>query len=238
MSKTNPIVLCAFLMLFLASCTEAFKHKQEVADKYLDDMNASSVTCGVSAETSNGVSTSMTTFTFKDCSSHIEDVERERAANSVAKEIATELSEKDLEGETHLKIIAESKAGETFTYLFELPELRKAEEYLKITDDAVAACIADDQAAIQKLKDNELLPDDVMGEIYYVTHYNDSLYAGQKLTTEMLGYRFANGVDDPELELFSVDYEVTGESAHTNYTINVDRNTNKVVYIWLKTNPY
>jgi hypothetical protein len=236
--KTNPIALCAIAMLFLASCTEAFKHKQEIADKYVDYMNAARVTCGVFSETNNGESMSMTTFTFSDCSSHIEDIEREWAANKVAIDMLGELSEKDLEGETHMKIIAESKAGETFTYLFELPDLRKTDEFLKIADDAVAACIADDHDAIHKIKDNKMMPDDLMDEIYDVTHYNDSIYEGQKLTTEMLGYRFANGADDEELELLSVEYDVKGESAHTYYTINVDRNTKKVVYIWLKTDPY
>lgn len=234
----SPIAICVIAILFLASCTEAFKHKQEVAEKHLDEMEAGNVTCGVLAETNNGESRSMTTYTFTDCSSQIEDIEREWTANKVANELLAELTEKDLEGETHMKIIAETKAGETYTYLFELPDLKKTEEYIKITDDAIAACIEDDQDAFDKLKDDELLPDEAMIEIYSVTHYNDSVYDGQQLTTEMLGYHFTTAVEDEELELFSADYDVAGENAHTMYTINVDRNTNKVVAIWLKTDPY
>lgn len=234
---TRPLAICAIAIMFLSSCTEAFKHKQEVADKYIDDMEAGNVVCGVLSETNNGESRSMTTFTFSDCSSNIEDMDRQWAASKVANDMLGELTDKDLEGETHLKIIAETKDGISFTYLFELAHLKRTEEYMKIADATVAACIADDQEAIDKLKDDGLMPDDAMHEIYDVTHYNDSVYEGQKLTTETLGYFFANAEDNAELEMFSVDYDVIGDAAHTTYTINVDRNTNKVVAIWLKTRP-
>jgi hypothetical protein len=237
-TKTNPLAICVIAILFLASCTEAFKHKQEVANKYLDEMNAGSVTCGVLAETNNGESMSMTTYTFSDCNSHIEDIEREWAVNRVANEMLDELTEKDIEGETHMKIVAVTKNNERLEYLFLLDDLRRTEEFLKIADEVLAACIADDQEAIDKLKDDSYLPDDAMGEIYTVTHYNDSLYEGQKLNTGTLGYHFASGTEDDGLKLFSVDYDVTGESAHTSYTVNINRDTKKVAGIWLKTNPY
>lgn len=236
--KTNPIAICALVMLLLASCTESFKHKQEVAEKHLDEMTASSVTCGVLAETNNGESMSMTTFTYKDCSSHIADIEREWTVNAVAKSISEELTAKDLEGETHMKIIAETKAGETFTYLFALPDFKMTDELMKIADETLDACILDDHDAVNKLIDNSILPENAMEEIYYVTRYNDSIYEDQPLTTVTLGYHFADGTEDPDLKLFSVDYDVQGDVAHTTYTINVDRKTKKVVGIWLKTDPY
>ena len=233
----NYFVLLLFPVLLIASCTEAYKHKQEAARNYVDDMQASGVTCGIRAETNNGVSREMTTFTFSGCSPDLQDVEREWIANRVAYGLVSDLAEKDLEGETHLEIIAEIDGGQR-EYLFELPHLRKTKEFLQVVDQALDACIANDGAKLNALKDDALMPDEVMGNINAVMQYNDSLYRGQQLTTEMFGYRFASGEKDPDLKLFSVDYDVTGQTNHTLYTINVDCKTGKVVYVWMKTIAY
>jgi hypothetical protein len=235
--KTNLFATAVITLLLFASCTEAFRHKMKVADHYVDDMNATGVTCGASTNTTNGVTVTKTTLTFAGCDNKIEDIEREYAANRVAKDFYGEMTEEDLAGETHLEIIAETKDKITFTYVFELEDLKEVEEYLATTDKVVNACIEDDQAAIGKLKDDEMMPDEAMYQIYNVTHYNDSLFAGQQLKTEVIGYRFAEGAEDPDLQLFSVDYGVTGDNAITYYTINIDRETKKVVYIWLRTDP-
>lgn len=233
--KTNlTTALCALTILFLSSCTEAFRHKMEVADKYVDDMHASSVTTGASTNTNNGETVSMTTLTFKGCEAGIDDIDREWAANRVAKEFLAEMAEKDIEGETHLQIIAET--GENnFDYMFELDDLKRTDEFLAIATEAVNACISADTSAINAMKDDAMMPDDQMYQIYSVMFYNDSLYGGAQLDPEVLGYRFAEGVDDPDLKLFSVDYNASATEAHTRYTINIDRDTKKVVYIWLKT---
>jgi hypothetical protein len=234
MIKTNLLALGAISMLLLSSCTEAFRHKMEVADKYVDDMKATGVTCGASAATSNGESTSQTMLTFTGCDPDVEDIEREWTANRVANEFLGEMTGKDLEGETHLQIIAETGKN-NFDYTFELDKLKRTDEYLDVVNEAVEACIAADTLAVDALKDDELMPDDQMYQIYNVLVYNDSIYGGQKLDNELLGYRFTTGVDDPDLKLFSADYVAKGAEATTRYTINIDCDTKKVVYIWVKT---
>lgn len=222
-------------MLCLASCTAEFKHKMEVADKYIDDMSADNVVCGTASETNNGQSMSMTTLKFTGCSSHIDEIEREWAVNKVAKEFYGEMTEKDIEGETHLKITAETKGSTTFDFIFPLSDLKRIDEFTAICNEAMEACVYNDTAAIDALKDDEMMPDEEMYQIYNVMAYNDSLYEGDNVVKDMMGYRFAEGENDPDLKLFSVDYDVTGTNYHTRYTINIDRETNKVVYIWLKT---
>ena len=236
--KTKFILAGAIVALFFASCTEAFKHKMEVADKYLDEIGASSVTCGTMAETNNGESMSMTTLSFKGVPADMEDIDREWAVNKIAFGFFGEMTDKDLEGETHLRINVETADAHAFEYTFPLDDLKRTNDFIKIADEALQACVDNDQDAFNKLKDNEMMPDEQMYNIYDATHYNDSIYEGQKLTTEMLGFRFANGEDDPDLKMLSVDYDVSGETAFTSYTINVDLKTKKVVYVWLKTYPY
>jgi Fe-S cluster assembly iron-binding protein IscA len=236
MNKTL-LALSAIATLWMTSCTETFKHKMEVADKYLDEIGATSVTCGTAAETSNGESMSMTTLSFSGCPDDIEDIAREWAANRVAVGFFGEMTEKDLEGETHLRVNVETDDAHAYEYTFKLNDLKKTEEFLKIADDALQVCINNDQEGFDKMKDDEMMPDDQMYQIYDVMAYNDSIYDGQVLATELAGFRFANGAEDPDLELFSVDYDVIGETSTTAYTINVDRKTKKVVYVWLKTTP-
>lgn len=236
--KANFILAGALATLLFVSCTDTFRYKMQVADKYVDDMEATGVTCGTSTQTNNGTSMSMTTLTFTGCRPEVGDVEREWMASRVAKDFLGEMTDKDLEGETHLKIGVETTDGAAYEYLFPLNELKEVGGYLAITDKALQACVMDDEAAFDQLKDNKLMPDEEMYQIYLVTHYNDSLFAGQPLDKKMLGYRFAEGANNADLKLFSVDYDVQGETAHTFYTINLDRDTKKVVYVWLKTNPY
>lgn len=237
MSKQTLLFFAIGLMLFATSCTEAFKHKMEVADKYLDDMQASSVVCGTATETNNGETMNMTTLKFEGCANSTEDLERERIANQVAADFYSEMKPEDVAGETHLKISAETKDNMQYEYLFELEALKNVSEYQSTADQMLEACIAQDSLAIRELKDNSMMPDDQMYQIYDVLAYNDSIYAGDNLVKEFNGFRLTNGVDDPDLELFSANYMVVGKEWNTMYTINIDRSSKKVVYVWVKTDP-
>lgn len=236
--KKQALFLSAItLLIFATSCTEAFKKKMDTANKYLDEMMAKSVVCGTASETNNGVSMSMTTLKFEKCDAGLTDAERERRANNVAKEFYDAMTPEDLSGETHLKITAETEDDMVYEYLFDLNDLKELDTYKKITDQMFEACIAQDTATIVELKDNTLMPDDQMYQIYDVMAYNDSLYAGQNPVKDMLGYRLTNGVDDPNQLMYSANYLYTGTEFQTMYTINVDRKTKKVVYVWLKSDP-
>lgn len=233
--KTNPLALCAIVILFLSSCTEEFRHKMEVADQYVDDMHATSVTTGVSTNTNSGETQSKTTLTFKGCDNDIEDAERAVVATRVAKEFLGEMKEKDTEGETHLEIIAETAGNYQYTYLFLLDHLRKTDEYLAVAKDAVDACMAVDTVAFDAMKDDEALPDNEMSGIYSAMSYHDSVYGGGDRKLEVSGYFFENLVNDAEREVLTVDYLASaGGLPTTHYTLRIDCETKKVVFIWLR----
>lgn len=235
--KSKFLLPGTLVLLLVASCTEAFKHKMEVANKYLGDMNAKSVICGTATETTNGKSITMTTLKFEGCANTTEGIERERITNQVAVDFYGEMKPEELEGETHLKISAETKDNTQFEYLFDLESLKSVGEYQKITDQMFEACIAQDTAAIRDLKDNSMMPDEQMGSIYEVLAYNDSIYQGDNPVKEFIGFRLTNGVEDPDLQLYSANYMHNGKDWHTMYTININRKTKKVVYIWVKSDP-
>jgi len=237
MKKQALIFSAIALTAFATSCTEAFKHKMKAADNYVDDMQAKSVICGTATETTNGESITMTTLKFEGCANTLEDMERERIANQVALDFYKEMKPEELEGETHLKIGATTKSDMQYEYLFDLESLKNEGAYRTIADGMFEACIAQDTSAIQELKDNSMMPDADMYQIYDVLAYNDSIYRGDNPVKDFAGFRMTNGVDDPDLEMYSANYTYDGKDYLTNYTINVDRNSKKVVYVWVKTDP-
>jgi hypothetical protein len=234
--KTQTHVFFALLIaaFVFTSCTEAFKKKMASADTYLDEMMATSVNVGTSAETNNGESKSYTSLTFKGCDADLTDAERERRANEVAHGFYKSLTAEDLQGETHLQIISETADNVTYTYLFELEGLKAVDDCGKVAKEMLDACLAQDTSKIRELKDNDFMPDDQMHIIYDVLAYKDSVYAGTTPKIEPLGFRLTDGADDPDLKLYSANYIAEKSGEATLYTINVDRKTNKVVYIWIR----
>lgn len=222
-------------LLLLTSCTEAFKHKMKVADQYVDDMHATGVTTGASTNTNNGETQTMTTLTFTGCENDMEDADRAYIATRVAKDFLGEMTDKDLEGETHLQIIAETEDNYNYTYLFLLDHLRLTDEYLDVAKDAVNACIKVDTAAFDAMKDDDALPDNEVGDIYRAMHYHDSIYGGAERKLEVLGYFYENLVNQPDREVLTVEYIAeAGGQPGTRYSLRIDCETKKVVYIWLR----
>ncbi|HTF03175.1 MAG TPA: hypothetical protein VK826_04085 [Bacteroidia bacterium] len=238
-TKTNPIVLLLLVAtaFTFTSCTEAFKRKMDTAEAALPELGAKNVIVGTSTETNNGVHRSMTTLTFSGIDSKIDLLDLEQRVTKVAWDFYTSLSREDFKDETHLQVIATLSNGESQTYTFPLPDLDKVSQYQKVTDEMVQAMIDQDTAKMRELKDDDYLPDDQLGQIYAIMAYNDSVYTGKTIKTDLAGFRLANGEDDPNLELFSANYDCGTDDTQTLYTVNVDRKTKKVVYLWTKTTP-
>lgn len=235
-SHALVIFLLAAFTIGFSSCTEAYKKKQATANELLDEMKAGGVVVGYSAKAEAGSDTrKTTTLTFSDV--ELKDpMELEYRVNRVAMEFFNKVGETEMKDETHLEIITQTDDG-SYTFLFPLSDLRKMESYLTVADAMVNACHEMDTLKIQELKDDAYLPEEVMAEIYAVNAFNDSIYHGQPFAIEQVGYRIAEGEEDPDLELVSVDYECGNDKNLTRYTINVDRKTKKVVYMWMKTDP-
>lgn len=237
--RANIVVILILTVIIsgLSSCTEAYKKKQETANELLDEMRAGGVIVGYSAKAEAGSeSTKTTTLTFSDVEMG-DPIELEFRVNRVAMDFFAKVGETEMKDETHLEVIVQTKDDASYSFLFPLSDLRKMESYLAVADAMVNACHEMDTTKIQELKDDAYLPEEVMAEIYAVNAYNDSIYRGQPFAIEQTGYRIANGEDDPDLELLSVDYECGNDMNKTRYTINVDRKTKKVVYMWMKTDP-
>ncbi len=236
---TTPIFLFLIAVIGFGgqSCTETYKKKQTVADGLIGDMGATSVSVGYSTKAEAGSETiSKTTLTFKGVD-FTDDVAGEIVVNRVAQKFITGLSKEDLKDETHLEIVIDAKDKLEYTFMFRLTELAMVPEFQAITDAMIKACVEKDTVKIQELKDNEYMPDDQMSVIYDVNQYVDSLYMGQKMEQENVGFRLTNGADNKDLKLFSANYVRVGTEFLTQYTINVDRKSKKVVYIWMNTDP-
>lgn len=233
-TQTHAFIALLITAAAFASCTEAFKKKMTNADAFLDEMMATGVNVGTASETNNGASKSYTTLTFKGCNADLTDAERERRANDVAHGFYKSLTAEDLQGETHLQIISETADNVTYTYFFELSGLKAVDDCDKVAKGMLDACLSLDTAKIQELKDNAFMPDDQMYVIYDALAYNDSLYGNASPKIESLGFRLTDGADDPNLKLYSANYIITANEVATLYTINVDRKTKKVVYIWVR----
>jgi hypothetical protein len=231
--KTNPLVTLIFSLIFLVSCTEAFQNKNKVAEEFVDDMKASGVTVGYAANTSAGKGTSkVTTLTFNDVTLNIEDLEEN--VNEVALKFYNTIPKEDLKGETALEIVTKMKDGEEYTFNFPLKELAIAEELLKNAEAMVQACHDNDSDKIRKLKDDDYLPDDVMADIYTLNADNAAAFSGQTYQVKRTGFRFASGEDDPDLRMVTANFAGGNKQMFTDYTVNVDCKTKKVVYIWMK----
>jgi hypothetical protein len=136
-----------------------------------------------------------------------------------------------------LKIITKLDNDKSWEYTFELPDLDQISQYQKVTDEMVQAMIDQDTAKMKELKDDSYLPDNELAQIYAVMAYDDSIYNGQTVKKELTGFRLASGKDDPDLQLYSANYDCGTKEMQTRYTVNVDRKTKKVVYLWTKTDP-
>jgi len=231
--KTNPIVFLLFIGVFLGSCTDEFKNKNKVAEEFVDDMKASGVTVGYAANTSTGKGTSkVTTLTFNDVTLNIENLEEK--VNEVAFMFYSTIPKEDLKGETALEIVTKMKEGEEYTFNFPLKELAIAEELLKNAETMVQACHDNDSDKIRKLKDEDYLPEDVMDDIYTLNAQNSAAFNGKTYEVKRTGFRFASGEDDPDLRMITANFAGGNKQMFTDYTVNVDCKTKKVVYIWMK----
>lgn len=231
--KTNPIVLLLFIGAFLGSCTESYQNKNKVAEEFVDEMKASGVTVGYAANTSAGKGTSkVTTLTFNDVTLNIDDLEA--TVNEVALSFYKTIPKEDLKGETALEIVTKMKEGEEYTFNFPLKELAIADELLKNAEAMVQACHDNDSDAIRKLKDDDYLPEDVMADIYTLNAENAAAFSGQTYQVKRTGFRFASGEDDPDLRMITANFAGGNKKMYTDYTVNVECKTKKVVYIWMK----
>jgi hypothetical protein len=231
--KTNPLVILIFSMVFFASCTEAFQNKNKVAEEFVDDLKASDVNVGYSAKTAAGEGTSkITTLTFSGVTLNIEDLEQK--VNEVVLSFYKTVPKEDLKGETDLEIVTKMKEGEEYSFRFPLAELAIADELLETAQAMVEACHANDSDKIRKLKDDDYLPEDVMADIYVLNGENAAAFSGQTYQVKRTGFRFASGEDDPDLKMITADFAGGNKKMYTDYTVNVDCKTKKVVYIWMK----
>jgi hypothetical protein len=231
--KTNPLVILIFSMVFFVSCTEAFQNKNKVAEEFVDDLKASDVNVGYSAKTAAGEGTSkITTLTFSGVTLNIEDLEQK--VNEVALSFYKTVPKEDLKGETDLEIVTKMKEGEEYSFRFPLAELAIADELLATAQAMVEACHANDSDKIRKLKDDDYLPEDVMADIYVLNEENAAAFSGQTYEVKRTGFRFASGEDDPDLKMITADFAGGNKKMYTDYTVNVDCKTKKVVYIWMK----
>lgn len=234
--RTNPFlfVILALVVFGAPSCTESFSEKMESAKHYLKEIGADNVVVGTAAETKDGQSMVMTTLKYSGLDEPSKELDFEWKANKLAWDYYTSLPEKYFKGETHLMITFVTKSDAEFQYVFPLTDLYNIEQFQKVADAMVQACLDSDTAKISELKDSGYLPDDQMGSIYYAIAYNDSLYAGQKAKFNPLGFRLANGAQFENLKLYAVTYECRTDQWRTGYKVNVDRDTKKVVYLELE----
>lgn len=235
--RTNPLVVIAIAALTIAftSCTESFKHKQATADELLDEMKASSVMVGYASKAEAGSeSTKTTTLTFSGVEEMDDYDQLEYRANRVAHDFYAKVGMTDLKDETHLEIVANGDDGE-YSFPFVLSELGKMDENLAVADAALLACHESDSARLESMIDANYVTAEVLGDIYSVNAFNDSLFSGQTFDKKQIGYRIFTPEGFPELDILSVDYECGNDQYYTLYTIDVDCRTGKVVHISMDT---
>jgi len=237
MLNRQVLALCfiALVSVGFVACTQSFQQKLETAKSYLQEIGAEDVVVGTASESNNGSNVVMTTLKYSGMEDPIKPFEFEHKANKLAWDFYRALPAENFKGETHIQVTFVTKVEQEYTYTMAIENLKRVAEFQRIADAMVNACIEQDTATIQELKDNSYMPDDQMGIIYDVNAYNDSLYNGQKIDQDPIGFRFANGEEDKTLELFTAEYECGTAELVTRYTVNVDRKTSKVVYLWLKT---
>ena len=233
--KTTPFLFLMSVAIALTSCTEAFKEKMKSAENYLGEMKADNVVVGTATKTQNGERMSMTTVKFSGVSSSFSDLELEQKANKFAWDFYTSLSSEYFKDETHIEVTLITDGDIEYQYTIPLEALNHVSEYMEKTEAMMLACTENDTATIDGLKDDNYMPDDQMYIIYDYTSFDDSLYSGTETEHELTGFRITQGADDPDLKLFSATYEFGNPYFKTDYTVNIDRESKKVVYIWLKT---
>jgi len=219
------------------SCTQSFQQKMETAKSYLTEIGAEDVVVGTASESKSGTNVVMTTLKYSGMEQPEGKFEFEHKANKLAWDFYRALRAENFKGETHIQVTFVTKDEVEHSYTMAIEDLKRVADFQRIADAMVNACIEQDTATIKELKDNNYMPDEQMGVIYDVNAFNDSLYAGQQIVQEPIGFRFANGEEDKTLELFTSEYECGTPDLVTRYTVNVDRKTSKVVYLWLKTDP-
>jgi hypothetical protein len=84
------------------------------------------------------------------------------------------------------------------------------------------------------LKDDDYLSEEIMWDIYDLNQENAAAFSGQTYEVKRTGFRFASGEDDPDLKMITADFAGGNKKMYTDYTVNVDCKTKKVVYIWMK----
>lgn len=240
-SKKSLIVflLLAGLGLFVQSCSAGFKKKMEVAVTLKDNLGAKSVTVGYEAKTDTDKGKRvMTTLTFTGINPDgWDDLGVYIASNLAAYRFVQQMSSQEISGETHVQVVLEMENKMTYTNEFLIKELQESKAFVEVTDQTVEACKNQENQKLHELCDQSYLPDSVMGSIYHVNAYSDSLYRGKTRKPELKGIRFANGEEDPNLELFSTLYLEKHPGVITRYVINVDRKTKKVVFVSVSTQP-
>lgn len=240
-SKKNSIVflLLAGLAFFAQSCSAGFKKKMEVAATLKENLGAKSVTVGYTTKTdSDKGKRVMTTLTFSGINPDgWDELGVFIASDLTAYRFVQQMSPQEISGETHVQVILEMEDKMTYTNEYLIKELQQSKAFVEVTDQAVEACKNQDNQKLHELCDQSYLPDSVMGSIYHVNAYNDSLYHGKTRKPELKGIRYANGEEDPNLELFSALYLEKHPGIITRYDINVDRKTKKVVYVSVNTQP-
>ena len=229
------LVLSAFILFILTSCSEAFKAKLRYAEDHRDDMMAKGATVTSSAEVIEGRSSTGTTLTFSSCEARLQNAERERRANMLAVDYYHHVEATALEGESFMRVVCETTDDSVYSYLFWFDELSTQPSCMEVAEEMLDACLLNDTTKIKSLKDNAYLPDGELLFIHAENARNDSLYEGSTRSKALLGFRITGAEKFADLRLVSCNYECGNAHYRTYYTINVDVKTQKVVYLWMKT---
>ena len=224
--------------LFFTACSPAFKKKMEIANTIKKDIGAKNVTVGFETKTdSDKGKRSMTTLVFTGINPEgWDELGMQIAANLAAFKLVKEMNPQEMANETHVSVTIELEDGTSFNDEFPINDLKEAAPLIAAADEAVNACVQQDKQKLHELCDQAYLPDSIMGDIYRVNHYNDSLFSRKTRKPEIKGMRFANAEDYPDLKLLSLLYIEQHPGVRTRYDINIDRKTKKLVYISVHTN--
>lgn len=224
-------LLCGALLF--NACSPAFKKKMEIANKLKKEIVAKNVTVGFETKTDTDKGKrSMTTLVFTGINPDgWDELGMQIAANLLAYKFMKEMNPQEMANETHVSVTLEMADGTSFNDEFLISDLKEAEPLIAVADEAVNACVKQDNKKLHELNDQAYLPDSVMGDIYHVNHYNDSVFAGKTRKPEIKGMRFANAEDYSDLKLLSLLYIEQHPGVRTRYDVNVDRKTKKIVYI-------
>lgn len=240
--RKNILINISLLLLLgagLISCSESLKKKFAAAQALRVYLGASNVVVGSSSSSSHGQTRVMSKLEFEGLDgSQWDEMGLEVTANLVAYKYYKAVGADDFKGDTHIAISLKTSDLTTYNYEFPLGEIKEVGDLLPVADKMAEACKKQDNETFRSLVDPQFLPDSTLGQMFYVNHFNDSVYAGSDRKISLKGIRFADSEDESlGLKLFSAIYTEESPKYSSFYQMNIDRKTKKIVRLVMNTDP-